>query len=110
MKRKTDGKFISYESRQKKEWIVIVLNNFSKELIEFLSVDAAIENLCFIKRRKDWDYLQNLKQLKFLRQFMRWKMKKVWFTKQMKKRYWRLDIRKVVWFSESKSSIWIDRV
>lgn len=53
MKRKTDGKLISFESRQKKEWTVIVLRHFSKELIEFLSMDAATENLCFTQKKEE---------------------------------------------------------
>ncbi|UOO46370.1 hypothetical protein LLW22_04015 [Enterococcus casseliflavus] len=43
MKSKSEENLISFESRQKKEWTVIVLSHFSKELIGFLSVDATGE-------------------------------------------------------------------
>lgn len=53
MKSKSEENLISFESRQKKEWTVIVLSHFSKELIGFLSVDAATENLCFTQKKEE---------------------------------------------------------
>lgn len=34
---KTEGNLISFENKRKKEWTVIVLSHFSKELIGFLN-------------------------------------------------------------------------
>ncbi len=48
-----DRDLISLESKRNKEWTVIVLNHFSKELVGFLSVDAATENLCFTQKKKE---------------------------------------------------------
>lgn len=53
MKNKSEENLISFESRQKKEWTVIVLSHFSKELIGFLSVDAATQNLCFTQKKEE---------------------------------------------------------
>nr|UBL09941.1 hypothetical protein [Enterococcus casseliflavus] len=53
MRMKTDGNLISFENKRKKEWTVIVLSHFSKELIGFLSVDAATENLCFTQKKEE---------------------------------------------------------
>lgn len=53
MKSKSEENLISFESRQKKEWTVIVLSHFSKELIGFLSVDAANENLYFTQKKEE---------------------------------------------------------
>lgn len=50
---KTEGNLISFENKRKKEWTVIVLSHFSKELIGFLSVDAATENLCFTQKKEE---------------------------------------------------------
>jgi len=50
---KTEGNLISFENRRQKEWTVIVLSHFSKELIGFLSVDAATENLCFTQKKEE---------------------------------------------------------
>lgn len=53
MRMKTEGNLISFENKRKKEWTVIVLSHFSNELIGFLSVDAATENLCFTQRKEE---------------------------------------------------------
>lgn len=50
---KTEGNLISFENKRKKEWTVIVLSHFSKDLIGFLSVDAANENLCFTQKKEE---------------------------------------------------------
>lgn len=50
---KTEGSLISFENKRKKEWTVIVLSHFSKELIGFLSVDAATENLFFTQKKEE---------------------------------------------------------
>ncbi|OTO09009.1 hypothetical protein A5882_003688 [Enterococcus sp. 4E1_DIV0656] len=50
---KTEGNLISFENKRKKGWTVIVLSHFSKELIGFLSVDAATENLCFTQKKEE---------------------------------------------------------
>lgn len=53
MRMKTEGNLISFENKRKKEWTVIVLSHFSKELVGFLSVDAATENLCFTQKKEE---------------------------------------------------------
>ena len=53
MRMKTEGNLISFENKRKKEWTVIVLSRFSKELIGFLSVTAATENLCFTQKKEE---------------------------------------------------------
>nr|WP_232846133.1 hypothetical protein [Enterococcus innesii] len=53
MRIKTEGNLISFDIRQKKEWTVIVLSQFSKELVGFLSMDAATENLCFTQKKEE---------------------------------------------------------
>lgn len=44
---------ISLESKRNKEWTIIVLNHFSKELVAFLSEDASEDNLQFTQRRDE---------------------------------------------------------
>lgn len=53
MRMKTEGNLISFENKRKKEWTVIVLSHFSKELVGFLSVDAATENLYFTQKKEE---------------------------------------------------------
>lgn len=50
---KTEGNLISFENMRKKEWTVIVLSHFSKELVGFLSVDASTENLYFTQKKEE---------------------------------------------------------
>ncbi|NBA63635.1 hypothetical protein GVL14_15655 [Enterococcus mundtii] len=44
---------ISLESKRNKEWTIIVLNHFSKELVGFLSEDASEDNLQFTQRKDE---------------------------------------------------------
>lgn len=48
-----DRDLISLESKRNKEWTIIGLNNFSKELIGFLSEDASEDNLQFTQRKDE---------------------------------------------------------
>ena len=54
MRMKTEGNLISFENKRQKEWTVIVLSHFLKELIGFLSVDATTENLCFTPKKEEF--------------------------------------------------------
>lgn len=44
---------ISLENKRNKEWTIIALNHFSKELVGFLSEEASEDNLQFTQRRDE---------------------------------------------------------
>ena len=52
MENRYNGNLISIDSKRKREWTVIVLNHFSKELVGFLCEDASADNLQFTQRKE----------------------------------------------------------
>ncbi|MBA0947976.1 MULTISPECIES: hypothetical protein [Enterococcus] len=53
MENRYNGNLISIDSKRKREWTVIVLNHFSKELVGFLCEDASADNLQFTQRKEE---------------------------------------------------------
>ena len=53
MTNRSSGNLISMDSKRKREWTVIVLNHFSKELVGFLCKNATADNLHFTQRKEE---------------------------------------------------------
>lgn len=53
MTNRSSGNLISMDSKRKREWTVIVLSHFSKELVGFLCEAASAENLHFTQRKDE---------------------------------------------------------
>ena len=53
MENRYNGNLISIDSKRKREWTVIVLNHFSKELVGFLCEDATTDHLYFTQNKEE---------------------------------------------------------
>ncbi|GAB7306671.1 hypothetical protein [Enterococcus gallinarum] len=53
MIKKEKGNLISIDNKRTKEWTVIVMNHFSKELVGFLSENATADNLYFTQKKEE---------------------------------------------------------